>query len=65
MTIEELAEAESIVRSALELDKVIDVVSRSEQANRAAWTLAKAWLADGCSEDLVVSTVTEDDGTIE
>lgn len=61
MTIKELAEAESIVRSALELDKVIDVVSRSEQANRAAWTLAKAWLADGCSEDLVV-TVTEDDG---
>lgn len=64
MTIEELSEAEEIVRSAIELDKVIDVVSRSDEANRAAWVLAKAWLADECGAELVVA-VREDDGTIE
>lgn len=64
MTIEELAEAEEIVREALKTEEAINVASLSEKANRAAWTLAKAWLAEGCSEDLVV-TVTEDDGTIE
>ena len=65
MTIEELAEAEEIVRSAIELDKVIDVVSRSDEANRAAWVLAKAWIKDRCGEDVEVSIVEEDDGEME
>ena len=64
MTIEELAEAEEIVLEALETEDDIDVLSLSDEANRAAWTLAKSWLADECGAELVVA-VREDDGTIE
>ena len=64
MTIEELAEAEEIVKEALSVGQSIDLPSLSEKANRAAWTLAKAWLADECGGELVVA-VREDDGTIE
>ncbi len=53
MTIEELA-------ALVPTDKPLTL-----EQNRAAWTLAKAWLADECGAELVVSTVREDDGSIE
>lgn len=65
MTIEELAEAEEIVLEALETEDDIDVLSLSDEANRAAWILAKAWIKDRCGEDVEVSIVEEDDGEME
>ncbi len=64
MTIEEILEAGLIVQEALETEDDIDVLSLSDEANRAAWILAKAWLAEKCGAELVVA-VREDDGTIE
>ena len=62
MTIEDILEAELMVQEALETEDDIDVLSLSEEANRAAWILAKAWLADRCGEEIEVSIVKEDDG---
>lgn len=62
MNEEELVEAEEIVLSALETEDDIDVLSLSDEANRAAWILAKAWVRSTFGDDIDVSIVHEEDG---
>lgn len=57
MSIEELATAEEVVRGALSQPQQ----RPTPEQQQAAWVLARAWLADECSADLVVA-VKEDDG---
>lgn len=62
MRIEEIAEAEQTIRDAMEIGGECLPLPLAQKATQAAWVLARAWLADECSADLVVSTVREDDG---